>query len=301
MDLRQLEMFKNVAEMGGFTRASEKLHVSHSAISRQVKLLEEELGRLLFTRENKRVALTQEGKVLLPHVDSIFAQLAQAVQAVTQTGRGQHLRIGTGTTMLSLFLPPILQQFRARHPDVNVQITTGHTRTILDQIRAKELDLGIVSLPAEVCGLSVTPLYREEIVIAVRTRHPLSVRKTVRPEELASLPLIAFSKGSSTRAVLDQFFHEIGVTPSIELEVENDEAAERASAAGLGFCFLPRARAARDGIHYLRIEGHPIHREVALVCSPPLNGLTPEFLVICRAHVQRLRQPSFGDVIRPRR
>src|ERR1041384_157404 len=98
MDLRQLEMFKMVADLGGFTRASEKLHVSHSAISRQVKLLEEELGRPLFTRENKRVAMTQEGKVLLRHVDVIRAQLAEAVRAVSQVGHQQLLRIGTGTS-----------------------------------------------------------------------------------------------------------------------------------------------------------------------------------------------------------
>jgi DNA-binding transcriptional LysR family regulator len=285
MDLRQLEMFKTVAEMGGFTRASEKLHVSHSAISRQIKLLEEELGRSLFIRANKRVALTPEGRELLPRVDTIFREIADAIQCVTQVGSRRRLRIGTGTTMLSLFLPPILAQFKQQHANANLVITTGHTPAILHSLRARELDLAIVSLPCDAHGFSVTPLYREEIVLAIPNRHAFSTRRSLHINELVGLPLIVFSKDSSTRTILDHFFHEIGIAPSICLEVENDEAAERAVAGGIGFCFLPRARARQDHVHSLRIEGHPIYRDVALVSSPPVNGLAADFLAICRAHV----------------
>jgi DNA-binding transcriptional LysR family regulator len=294
MDLRQLEMFKTVADLGGFTRASEKLHVSHSAISRQVKLLEEELGRLLFTRENKRVAMTEEGKVLLVHVDVIRAQLAEAVKAVSQVGHRPLLRIGTGTSMLHLFLSPIVTEFRGEHPTVNVRITTGHTPHILEQICTKDIDIGVVTLPADVRGLSVTPLYREEIVIAMQRGHPLSSRKSVRPEQLAGLPMIVFPKGSSTRVVLDRFFQETGVTPFIQMEVENEEAAERAAAAGSGVCFLARARAVQDRMPYLRIEGHPIYRDIAFVCAPPLLGLAAELLASCQMHLKSTANSTAG-------
>jgi len=294
MDLRQLEMFKMVADLGGFTRASEKLHVSHSAISRQVKLLEEELGRPLFTRENKRVAMTQEGKVLLRHVDVIRAQLAEAVRAVSQVGHQQLLRIGTGTSMLHLFLSPIVREFRGGHPTVNVRITTGHTPSILEQICAKEIDIGIVTLPADVRGLSVTPLYREEVVIAVQRGHLLSSRKFLRPEQLAGLPMVVFPKGSSTRVVLDRFFEQIGITPLIQLEVENEEAAERACAAGSGVCFLAKARAVRDRIPYLRIKGYPIYRDIAFIFAPPLHSLAAELLTSCRVHLKSMAETVAG-------
>jgi DNA-binding transcriptional LysR family regulator len=190
--------------------------------------------------------------------------------------------------MLNLFLPPILRHFKEQHADAKLLITTGHTCGILENIRARELDVGIVSLPTDAHGLLLTPLYREEIVIAVKTRHPLSSRRILRVNELSGLPLIVFSKGSSTRAVLDQFFQQIGVTPAICLEVENDEAAERATAAGVGFCFLPRTRAIQDGIHFLRVHNHPIYRDVALVCSPPPTDLVSEFLSICREHASEM-------------
>src|SRR5262249_53199182 len=150
-------------------------------------------------------------------------QVADAVRRVTQVGFPPRLRIGTGTTMLNLFLPPILAEFKQQHANASLVISTGHTPAILQSIRASELDLGIVSLPCDAHGLSVTPLYREEIVLAVHNRHAFSARRCLHVHELARLPLIVFSKGSSTRTVLDQFFHEIGIIPGICLEVENDE------------------------------------------------------------------------------
>src|ERR1700722_14792289 len=294
MDLRQLEMFKMVADLGGFTRASEKLHVSHSAISRQVKLLEGELGRPLFIRENKRVAMTEAGKVLFWHVDPIRAQVAEAVNTVSQVGHRRSLRIGTGTSMLHLFLSPVVTEFRKGHPTVDVLITTGHTPQILEQICAKEIDIGIVALPADVRELSVTPLYREEIVIAMQRGHPLSSHKSVRPEQLAGLPMIVFPKGSSTRVVLDRFFQQTGVAPLIQMEVENEEAAERVSAAGSGLCFLARASAVRDRMPYVRIEGHPIYRDIAFVCAPPLHGLAAKFLASCWVHLKSMAGTAAG-------
>ena len=102
MDLRQLEMFRTVAETSSFTKAGEKLHVSHSAISRQVKLLEDELQVALFARANKRVFLTEPGKALLGHTTTIFDEVLSAVRSVSQksTKITDHLTLGTGTTML---------------------------------------------------------------------------------------------------------------------------------------------------------------------------------------------------------
>src|SRR5262249_15411383 len=127
---------------------------------------------------------------------------------------------------------------------------------------------------------------REEIVVATQRGHPLSSHKFLQPERLADLPMVVFPKGSGTRVVLDRFFKQTGVTPLIQMEVENEEAAERASAAGSGVCFLARARAVRDRMPYFRIKGHPIYREIGFVCAPPLAGLAAEFLASCRTHLK---------------
>src|SRR5581483_10271878 len=271
---------------GGFTRASEKMHVSHSAISRQIKLLEDELGVPLFVRANKQIRLTAGGRALLPYVDSVFAQLQEAVQRVGQSMRKttRQLRIGTGSTMLNLFLPAVLKEFQEQYPDVKLLIKTGHAANILKDIRSRELDLGVVSLPIGAEDLQVIPLYREELVLAIRGRERFGSRKFISPHELEPLPLIIFSSGSSTRAVLDGFFEQAGVTPSIQLEVENDEAAERAVLNGAGASFLPIGRVTHVRIHYVRIQGHQIVREIALVCPHGQSTCASAFLTLCRGH-----------------
>ena len=287
MDLRQLEMFKMVAQAGGFTRASESLHVSHSAISRQIKLLEEEIGGPLFTRASKKVGLTAGGRALLPYAEAIFAQLVEAFQHVSEIARGpaKRLSIGTGTTMVTTFLPSVLQEFKATHPTVEVCIKTAHTSTVLEDIRGGDIDIGIVSLPVASTGLTVDRLYREEIVIGARSAYALARRKSIPAKELGKLPLVIYSRRSSTRIVLDRFFKEIGIEPLISMEVENDEAAERAIAKG-GLCFLPADRAKQDKIHILRVNGHEIYRDVAVVSRPVLSGVVADFAKVCRNHAR---------------
>src|SRR5215469_4828770 len=120
MDLRQLEMFRAVAELERLTRAGEKLHVSHSAISRQIKILEDELRSQLFIRGTKSVSLTDAGKSLLGFVGPIFEQLHRATESVSQVSQNivGRLNFGTGTTMLNFFFPPILDKFKRRYPKI---------------------------------------------------------------------------------------------------------------------------------------------------------------------------------------
>src|SRR5262245_48637968 len=118
MDLRQLQMFKAVAEFGGFTKAGTKLFVSHSAISRQIKLLEDELHSPLFVRTAKQVTLTKAGRVFLPYVEAILNQVEDATQRVLDISQSplRSFHIGTSTTTLSFFLTPILEEFRSCYP-----------------------------------------------------------------------------------------------------------------------------------------------------------------------------------------
>jgi DNA-binding transcriptional LysR family regulator len=298
MDLRQLEMFKAVAEVRSFTRAGEKLYVSHSAISRQIKLLEEELRSPLFTRVNKRVSLTEAGRVLLRFVGPIFEQLAKAADSVSLVSQNAvgHLNLGTGTTMLHFFLPPILDKFKRRYRSTPILIKTGHTGYIIEDLRQGTLDLAIASLPLPVEGrdLSVRVLYREELVAAVGPRHPFAKRKLVQPEELKNFPVIIFPKGSSTRVILDTFFQELKISPVVQLELENEEAIEKVIAAGLTISFLAERSAHKDRVPFFRIAGHEIFREVGLVCvqskSPPEH--VAYFSNLCCEHAKSLSSPG---------
>ncbi len=268
MDVRQLEMFQAVAELGSFTRAGEKLHVTHSAICRQIKLLEEELRSPLFIRANKRVNLTECGKVLLQSVGPIFEQLAKAADSVSQASHGvQHLNVGTGTTILNFFLPRILEKFKRRYPSTPIVIKTGHTGYIIEDLRQGTLDVAITSLPLPVEGreLNVTALYREELVAVVGANHPLAGNKVVAWGKIRDFPLVIFPKGSSTREILDGFFRKLKVSPLVQLELENDEAVEKAIEAGIAISFIPMHRAIHDKISFFRIADHKIFRDVGIL------------------------------------
>ena len=279
MDFRQLQMFKTVAELGGFTKAGIKLFVSHSAISRQIKLLEDELHSQLLVRAGRQVTLTEAGQVLLPYAEAILNQVADASQHVLDVSQSplRRVRIGTSTTTLSFFLPPVLEKFKSCYPGLYLLITTGLADAILEEIRAGTIDIGLVAMPFEKRGLSVQSLYLEEFVVAVGKRHPLAKKRSVRPHELEKLPLILSPKGSGLRRTLDNFFHEGGLSPLVHLELENEEAMERAVVDGVGISFLSRVRASRDRLHFLRIMGHPLFREVAFVHQARAGQLPDHF------------------------
>jgi DNA-binding transcriptional LysR family regulator len=269
MDLRQLEMFCTVAETSSFTKAGEKLHVSHSAISRQVKLLEDELQVALFARANKRVFLTESGKELLSHAATIFEEVTSAVRSVSQksTKITDHLTLGTGTTMLNFFLPPVLEEFKSRYSTVAVRIKTGQWPTVIEDIRTGMVDLVIGSLPLPLLGreLSVRPLYREELVVVVGKDHPLTKKRVIQPQELNDFPLLAFLSHSATRQILDHSFRELKIAPKVKVELENDDAIVYCVSHGMGIAFLPRRRAVQEKLHFVRLADTPIFRTIGLV------------------------------------
>jgi DNA-binding transcriptional LysR family regulator len=269
MDLRQLEMFRTVAETSSFTRAGEKLHVSHSAISRQVKLLEDELHVLLFARANKRVTLTEPGTALLTHVDAIFNQVAMATQSVHQisTKVYRQLNLGTATTMLDFFLPPVFEEFRRKYPEVDVHIKTGPWQLLLGAIRAGTVDLIIGSLPTPLLGrdLVIRPLYREELVLVAGNNHPLTRKTTIRPDELTHFSLLTYPSYSATRQILESIFRRLKISPNILLELENDEAIVNCVSEGIGIAFLPLSRAIQKKLHFVRVADVPIFRTVGMV------------------------------------
>src|SRR2546421_6875934 len=132
MDIRQLEMFRAVAEEGSFTRAGERLHVSQSAVSRQVKLLEEELGGVLLHRLGRKVVLTHAGELLLKTANRLFRDMQDVVWQISETHelhRGK-LRIGGGMTVCIYVLPKLLKCYRSLYKEVDLRVTSGTSERI---------------------------------------------------------------------------------------------------------------------------------------------------------------------------
>lgn len=272
MDLRQLEMALAVAENASFTRAGRQLHVAQSAISRKIGLLEEELGEPIFKRVNKRVYVTPAGETLLRYARKIFQDIQNArleISEITQLERG-HLRVGAGMLACTYILPPVLEQFKALHPPIEVEVITAATDVLLQRLADNRMELGLLTLPVRHAEMEVVPLIREEMVVVCSARHPVLAGKArVAAEELAEYPMILFPRGARTRDVLDGFFHEAGITPRVVMEAENVAVIKPLVKIDLGISIIPlRAVAeevARGELHALRIRNFRPMREVGLV------------------------------------
>ncbi len=272
MDFRQLEMFHAVAENSSFTLAGQQLYVAQSAISRKIRLLEEELGEKLFKRVNKRVFLTQAGDIMLRYTHRVFQELRNAsleISEITQLQRGT-IRIGSGMTACMYLLPPIIVKFRARFPKVEIRVVTGSSEMLIPQIRNSALDMGILTLPVNSADLEVIPFTTEEMVLVVSPRNRvLGHRKSIAAEELKEYPMILFGRGTATRRVIDEYFERIGHYPKVAMESQDVASIKPLVAIDLGVSLLPlravAAEAKRGELHYLRIRGQKLERSIGLV------------------------------------
>ncbi|MBM3264465.1 MAG: LysR family transcriptional regulator [candidate division Zixibacteria bacterium] len=271
MDLRQLEMFKAITDAGSFTRAGRRLHVSQSAVSRQITLLEEELGVQVFMRSGRRVFLTEAGKTLLKHCHRIFRDMEEAALEVAQNKQSHRgsLRVGGGMSVCTYLLPQILKEYKTRYPHVQLTVTTGTTEPTIQKIRNNEIDVGVLSLPVESQDLQVRSVFREEMMVVTGPSHPLREKRHITPRDLASAPLILFERGSNTRKVIDRFFEEQSLAPDIIMEMENVEIIKPLVEIGLGITIIPYQSIVREveagTLHFSRISGHRLYRELGLV------------------------------------
>src|ERR1700728_3732318 len=262
----------SVADNASFTRASQQLYVAQSAISRKIKLLEEELGEPIFKRVNKKVYVTLAGHTLLRYARRIFLDMRNAkleISEIAHLERGQ-LRVGAGMLACTYILPPVLEKFKALHPRIDLGVITGSTDLLLSKLSDNLIELGVFTLPIKHADLQVVPLISEEMVVITSPKHPLlSQKNSISAEELQEYPLIIFPKGARTRDVLDRFFHDAHIAPRIVMEAENVALIKPLVKIDLGISIVPvRAIAEelqRGELHCLRIKSHKLIRRVGLV------------------------------------
>ncbi len=271
MDMRQLEMLRAVAEEGTFSRAAERLHVTQSAVSRQVKLLEDELKTVLLHRGPRGATVTPAGQLLVQAAHRVQRELADVVGQIGATGELQRgaLSLGGGMTVCMYVLPRLLRRFRARWKQIDLKVTTGTSDLLLRGLRARELDLCLLTLPLETRDMEILPVLREEMVVATAPGHPLARSRVVDPSRLSRFPLVLFERGSSTRTVLDQYFRDHGLREDVVMETENVEVIKAMVGSGLGATIVPWAAIARDVKHgrfaWARLRGPRLYRETAWV------------------------------------
>jgi len=271
VDLRQLEILQAIAETGSFTACGRKLNVSQSAISRQILLLEEELGEPLFLRVGRQVRMTPAAESLVQLGQRVFQDVRETVGVITDRTsalRGT-LRLAGGMTVCLYVFPSLLKHLRRVHPQLDVRLTVATAGRSLQEIRGGRIDAGLLTLPIEESDLVTVPVLREELMLITTPAHPLARRRRVSPRDLAEQPFILFEPGSATRRVIDRFFASENIQPTIVMDTENVEIIKAMVKTGMGIGIVPYqavAREVRAGQFFCaRVEGYELVRETGWV------------------------------------
>ena len=240
MDLRHLQTLCAVIDSGGFTRAADRLYLTQSAVSFQIRQLEEALGTILFERSASGVRPTESGEVLYRYARKLLMLAAEARDEISavESARQGRVRIGA-TDVCALFLPEALRRFGACHPDVEIAVFEGPAAQVLERVQAGQSDLGIVPRLDDAGGIVFTPLLDLHLFAVCHTEHALAERAVVTPADLAAQPLAVYEQGSVYRQVIERACAGLGLRPRIAFESNWVTSILRAVEAGLGMTVLP--------------------------------------------------------------
>lgn len=299
MTLQQLQYFLTAVRCRSFSAAAQELHLAQPSLSEQIRRLERELGVTLFIRTNRELQLTDAGRVLLPHAERTLAESRAAADAVREvrTLTGGTVSFGAFSSAHLYLLPGLVTEFHRRYPDVAMNIVGLNSTEVADEVRDGRLEAGLVQLPVDAPGLTVSRPVLTDIVVYVST-DPERVQRPVTIEDIAAAPLIL----SESRWANDPLRRDIaaraqraGVTLTPIAEVEFQVAAVELAARGVGDTFVSYHVASSRG--YVRRLGWttldpPYQETFAFVTrrNTPLAPATRKFMELARKHLSALQR-----------
>jgi len=270
MDFDQLTTFVQVAKLKSFSKAGQKVFRSQSAVSAQIRQLEQAYKAKLLDRSAKSVELTPAGTVLFDYAERLLRLRDESVQIVADRGSVVQgpVMFGANEATCLYLLPDILSEFKRRYPLVHISIYRNFSHKILQRLEDGSLDLGIVTLPVKSPNLKMHVINRDRLRFMVSTKNPLSQRSHVTLEEIASAPLI-FPRTGYTRQVLDKLFRPHRSRLQIAMELPSIGMINTFVAADVGISIISESFA-RDQVKtgevkLLTVEGVDLWRELALV------------------------------------
>jgi DNA-binding transcriptional LysR family regulator len=263
---RRLQVFYTVAKQLSFTKAAEQLFMTQPAVTFQVKQLEEQFNTRLFERSHGRIALTPAGRLVMDYAERVLTlteEMDMRVGELTGAVAGP-LLLGASMTIAEYILPKILGEFKAEHPEVQAHLSVGNSETIVSRVADHALDVGLIESPSYQSTLVNEVCCDDELVVICAPGHALAKRKTVRAQELASLPWVRREVGSGTREFTDNYLRQCGVVPEdlqVTMELGSPEAIKGVVETGIAVAVLSRATITKELV---------LGSLVALPLSPPL-------------------------------
>ncbi|MFM7024828.1 MAG: LysR substrate-binding domain-containing protein [Limnohabitans sp.] len=283
MDLRQLEYFVRVAELGSFTRAAQVLGIAQPALSRQVRLLEVELRQNLLVRNGRGATPTEAGQLLLEHGRGILHQVERAREELgrVRTGLAGRVALGLPPSVARVLTVPLTRAFRQRLPQAQLSISEGLSTAMQENLYNGRLDIAVLYNASPVPGIEHQPLVEEELLL-VQPR-PLGLQEDPPPaplplQEVSALPLVIPSRPNAIRMHVEAEMASIGCRPNIALEIDGVSAILDLVADGAGCAILPRnavMRSARPSAYSARAIGAP---RLRIALSTAISSLRPTTL-----------------------
>jgi len=270
MDFDQLTTFVQVSKLKSFSKAGQKVFRSQSAVSAQIRQLEQAYHAKLLDRSAKSVELTPAGEVLFEFAERLLRLRDESMQVVADRGNVVQgpVAFGANEATCLYLLPDILAEFQRRYPLVQISIYRNFSHKILQRLEEGSLDLGIVTLPLKSPNLKMHTINRDRLRFMVSAKNPMAQRSHVTLEEIASSPLI-FPKTGYTRQVLDKLFRPYRSRLRISMELPSIGMIKTFVAADVGISIISESFA-RDQVKsgevkLLNVEGFDKYRELALV------------------------------------
>ena len=273
MDTRQLAAFCTVVERRSFSQAAEQLGVSQPAVSLQVRALEKRLGTQLFDRSGRRVEPTESGLRLYRSAQKLLALEQQLLDDVLSEATGDlagSLSLGASTGPAAIVVPQLLCEFQRLHPAVRIALEVHDTRTVVELVADRRLELGIVGATPRHRAVRFEPFAEDEVVLVCPPGHRFAGR-SLEVDELASETLIVMQEGAGVRRVVEDELRRLGVRLrdlDVRLELGLQESVRSAVLAGYGVTFISRTAVetelAAGTLAEARVGGMDGRREISI-------------------------------------
>ncbi len=275
-----MHYFIEVAKREHVTQASEALHVAQSAVSRQISLLEEELGVALLMREGRNVKLTQMGRLFLSYAERSLNEIELAKQQIEEHQNPEKglIRLGFSSGLSVQTLPPVLTQFREDYPTLHFQLHQGTLSYLIDLIGKGHIDLAFSApVPTEHPVVKGTILYTENLLALLPGNHHLAEKNSLRLKDLKGDRFVTYRPGLALRDIVLKACTSAGFTPDIAFEGDDMDTIKGLVAAGFGVSLVPEHALAYNlppDLKAVKITDPHVYRTVGLI-QPHRRELAP--------------------------
>lgn len=298
MDTRLLRQFRVIVRCGGLVRAAKELHLTASALSHGLKALEQEMGCRLFERVGNRLVINQAGEHLLSAIEGPMQALEDAAASVKQLSHWgeKRLRVGITASACQHLLPSVLRELRREHDGLLLFVETGDMPNLADQLREQRLDLALGVQTDDAPDLAVHPLFDDELMFVVPSRHPWADGRLITRDDVCSQALILYKRTSPSGRMVMQHLQGNRMEPRMVMEVGSVSAIKEMVRLSLGVSVLAPwvvdAELTRGTLVMRPLGARPLRRRwvISHLRNRRLSVVEERFSRLCRVHSTGLRK-----------